>query len=218
VEPKAMQPKTLQEAIKHFSDEQECIDAVAAMRWPEGVRCPDCDSNFLGEKAANPYYLKTQKRWKCRNCRRQFSVKVGTIFEDSPIPLQKWLPALWMLVSCKNGISSYELHRDLGVTQKTAWFMLHRLRLALFQGIHKVGGDGSEVEVDETYVGGKMRNMHAKRRKAIRHVHGGGIHVANKTPVVGMLDSTAGQVEFVKARTEWNLRRGRAVSSVPLRG
>ncbi len=100
-------PKTLQQAIQYFSDEQVCIDAVAAMRWPDGPRCPDC----YKENGQNPYYLKTQKRWKCRYCRRQFSVKVETIFEDSPIPLQKWLPALWMLISCKNGISSHEIHR-----------------------------------------------------------------------------------------------------------
>src|ERR1035441_4780241 len=121
-------PKTLQQAIQYFSDEQTCIDAVAFMRWPEdGPCCPDC----LGDNRKNPYYLKTQRRWKCRYCRRQFSVKVETIFEDSPISLQKWLPALWMLVSCKNGVSSYEIHRALGVSQKTGWFMLHRLRLAL---------------------------------------------------------------------------------------
>ncbi len=120
-------PQTLQEAIQYFSDEQVCIDAVAMLRWPDGPRCPDCHL----DDAKNPYYLKTQKRWKCRTCRRQFSVKVGTIFEESPIPLQKWLPALWMLVNCKNGVSSYEIHRDLGVSQKTAWFMLHRLRVVL---------------------------------------------------------------------------------------
>src|ERR1035438_8392965 len=123
-------PKTLQEAIQFFSEEQVCIDAVAMMRWPDGAECPDC----RGEDKKSPYYLKTQKRWKCRSCRRQFSVKVGTIFEDSPIILQKWLPALWMVCNCKNGVSSHELHRALGVTQKTAWFMLHRLRLALRSG------------------------------------------------------------------------------------
>ena len=117
-------PKTLQQAIQLFTDEQVCIDAVAAMRWPDGADCPHC-------QAKEPYYLATQKRWKCRSCRKQFSVKVGTIFEDSPIPLQKWLPALWMLVNDKNGISSYELHRALGISQKSAWFVLHRLRLVL---------------------------------------------------------------------------------------
>src|ERR1700682_2859323 len=113
-------PKTLQQAIQYFRDEQVGIDAVAAMRWPDGPRRPDCPRR----DAMNPYYLKTQKRWKCRSCRRQFSVTVEAIFEDSPIPLQKWLPALWMLINCKNGISSHEMARDLGVTQKTLRLML----------------------------------------------------------------------------------------------
>ena len=117
-------PKTLLEAVQYFSDEQVAIDAVALMRWPDGPQCPECF-------AFKPYYLKTQKRWKCRECRGQFSVKVGTIFEDSPIPLSKWLPALWMLVACKNGVSSWEIHRSLGITQKSAWFVLHRLRMVL---------------------------------------------------------------------------------------
>ncbi|MFZ3264181.1 MAG: IS1595 family transposase [Terriglobales bacterium] len=180
-------PKTLQQAIQYFSDEQICIDAVAAMRWPDGPRCPDC----LGADAKNPYYLKTQKRWKCRNCRRQFSVKVETIFEDSPIPLQKWLPALWMLISCKNGISSHEIHRHLGVSQKSAWFMLHRLRLALKTGAMgtKLGGpECGGVEVDETFIGGKLKNMHRDRRErfAAQSGHTGG--PTGKAIVMGMLD------------------------------
>lgn len=177
-------PKTLQEAIQYFSDEQVCVDAVALMRWMDGAHCPDCWTPG-GDKGRNPYYIKTQKRWKCRDCRRQFSVKVGTIFEDSPIPLQKWLPALWILVSCKNGVSSWELHRALGVSQKSAWFMLHRLRLALKTEGHvfKMGGkDSGGVEVDETFVGGKVRNMHKERRAKF----GGG--VTGKTVVMGMLD------------------------------
>ena len=186
-------PNTLLEAIQYFSDEQVCIDAVAIMRWPDGPRCPDC----VRANGMNPYYLKTQKRWKCRYCRRQFSVKVETIFEDSPIPLQKWLPALWMLVSCKNGVSSWEIHRALGVTQKTAWFMLHRLRLALRTGDMgtKLGGKESEgVEIDETFVGGKVRNMHRDRRIrfAAESGHAGG--ATGKTIVMGMLDREARQV------------------------
>ena len=109
-----LKPKTLQQAIKHFSDEQVCIDTIATLRWPSGPVCPKCAS-------AEHYYLATQKRWKCKKCSKQFSVKVGTIFEDSPISLDKWLTALWMLVNCKNGISSYEVARDLGITQKSAW-------------------------------------------------------------------------------------------------
>jgi transposase-like protein len=180
-------PKTLQQAIQYFSDEQVCIDAVAAMRWPDGPRCPDCPRR----DAMNPYYLKTQKRWKCRSCRRQFSVKVETIFEDSPIPLQKWLPALWMLISCKNGISSHEIHRHLGVSQKSAWFMLHRLRLALKTGAFgtKLGGtESGGVEVDESFIGGKLKNMHRDRRErfAAQSGHTGG--ATGKAIVMGMLD------------------------------
>ncbi len=181
-------PQTLQQAIQYFSDEQVCIDAVAAMRWPQGAQCPDCWTPG-GELGRKPYYLKTQKRWKCRDCRRQFSVKVGSIFEDSPISLQKWLPALWMLVACKNGISSYEISRDLAVSQKTAWFMLHRLRLALKTEsfAYKIGGkDSGGVEVDETFVGGKFINMHKERRQRLSNIggHAGG----SKTIVQGMLD------------------------------
>ena len=163
------QPKTLQQAIRHFSDEQVCIDTVAALRWPNGPVCPAC-----GHK--EHYYLKSQLRWKCKECYKQFTVKLGTIFEDSPLPLSKWLIALWMLVNCKNGISSYEVARDLGVSQKAAWFMCHRLRLALQSGsFTKLGGPGSEVESDETYIGGKSRNMHKSRRLRI-------IQKRNETP------------------------------------
>ena len=171
-------PKTLQQAIRHFSDEQVCIDTVAKMRWPNGPVCPACEHK-------EHYYLKSQRRWKCKECGRQFSVKLGTIFEDSPLSLDKWLCGLWMLVNCKNGISSYEVGRDLGVTQKSAWFMLHRLRLALQQGsLVKLGGKGSTVEVDETFIGGKARNMHLSKR-AQRITGTGG---KDKTPVVGILE------------------------------
>lgn len=183
-------PKTLQEAIKYFSDEQVCIDTVAALRWPDGPKCPACEKT-------DHYYLKTQKRWKCKECGRQFSVKLGTIFEDSAITLDKWLISLWMLVNCKNGVSSYEIHRSLGITQKSAWFVLQRLRLALRDGsMEKLGGGGSEVEVDETFVGQKSINMHKSRKlkfqkersetpdwksKASSRWYG-------KTAVMGMLD------------------------------
>jgi len=171
-------PKTLLEAIQFFQDEQVCIDAVASMRWLDGPVCPECET-------PNPYYLKTQKRWKCRECRIQFSVKRGTIFEDSPISLTKWLPALWLLVNCKNGVSSYEVARDLGVTQKSAWFMLQRLRLVLKSGsMAKLGGNGGPVEMDETFIGGKVKNMHKSRRvKGMNYQSGNG-----KAIVMGMLE------------------------------
>jgi transposase-like protein len=171
-------PKTLQQAIRYFSDEQVCIDTVAALRWPNGPVCPACEKT-------DHYYLKTQKRWKCKECGRQFSVKLGTIFEDSPIPLDKWLTGLWMLVNCKNGISSYEVGRDLGITQKSAWFMVHRLRLALQSGsVMKMGANGGEIEVDETFIGGKARNMHLDVRE--RRITGTG--GKDKTAVVGILE------------------------------
>lgn len=186
-------PKTLQEAIQFFSDEQVCIDAVAQMRWPDGPRCPDCETE-------NPYYIKTQKRWKCRECRRQFSVKVGTIFEDSAISLCKWLPALWLLVNCKNGVSSYEISRNLGVTQKSAWFMLQRLRLVLKTGsMNKMGGNGP-IEVDETFIGGNQKNMHKERK--LRYQKHGGSH--GKAIVMGMLDRENRQV---RAKVIPNVKR-----------
>ena len=170
-------PETLLEAIQYFADEDVALAFVANLRWPSGEQaCPKCGS--VGEH----YFLKTRRVWKCRDCRKQFSIKVGTIFEDSPVKLSKWLPAVWMLVNCKNGISSYELARDLGVTQKTAWFMLHRIRLAMQDGsVEKMTG---EVEVDETYIGGKAKNMHLARRKRI--IHGTGGH--DKTAVMGLLE------------------------------
>lgn len=152
-------PTTLQQAILYFSDYANCHTAVAGIRWPDGVvKCPTCGS----EKVT---YLQNARVWKCysKHPKAKFSLKVGTVFEDSPIPLQKWLPALWLITNCKNGISSYELGRALGVTQKTAWFMLHRLRLALQATAgRKFGGD---VEADESYIGGRARNMHAKKKK-----------------------------------------------------
>lgn len=173
-------PKTLQQAILFFADDENCRKAVEAIRWPDGVvKCPTCGS----EKVA---YLANQRRWKCyaKHPKAQFSLKVGTIFEDSPIGLEKWLPALWLLVNCKNGISSYELARALGVTQKTAWFMLSRLRLALQS---EDGGKlGGTVEVDETFIGGKARYMHAakKRRMGISQ----GSSMAGKVAVLGLLE------------------------------
>jgi len=198
-------PKTLLEAIQYFSDEQVCIDAVAEMRWPDGPICPECNTG-------NPYYIKTQKRWKCRECRIQFSVKRGSIFEDSPISLTKWLPTMWLLVNCKNGISSYEVSRDLGVTQKTAWFMLHRLRLVLKAGGGFMfgSGEGGEVEVDETFVGGKAINQHKSRRIALQKARTevpawkAVDRYPGKTAVMGLLDRETRQV---RAKVIPNVRR-----------
>ncbi len=186
------QPKTLQAAIQHFSDEQVCIDTVAALRWPDGVTCPAC-----GHK--EHYYLKTQKRWKCKDCNRQFSVKLGTIFEDSPLGLDKWLLAMWMIANCKNGVSSYEIHRAIGVTQKSAWFMLHRIRVAMKSGsILKLGSEGGPVEADETFVGPDPRKMHKKRRAEILAIAGNDRSKNNRAPgktiVMGMLDRNMRQV------------------------
>jgi transposase-like protein len=196
-------PNTLLQAIQYFSDEQVCIDTVAGMRWPDGVKCPHCDT-------PNPYYLKTQKRWKCRDCRVQFSVKVKSIFEDSPVSLTKWLPALWLLVNCKNGVSSWELHRALGVTQKTAWFMLQRLRLVL-----KGGGwekmQGGPIEVDETFVGGELKNMHSEKKA--RYRKRGGTY--GKAIVMGMLDRQTGKVRAkVVPNTKSKTLHGEIVSHV----
>ena len=153
------EPQTLQEAIVHFSNAENCLNYLVARRpeWKNGVVCPVCGSATVG-------FLKKQLRWQCsvRHPKRQFSVKIGTIMEDSPIGLDKWLPAIWMLQNSKNGISSCEIARALGVTQKTAWFLLHRIRLAQ-QGKYS-GKLSGHVEVDETFIGGKARNMHASKR------------------------------------------------------
>jgi hypothetical protein len=174
-------PTTLQEAIERFADPDFCHAYMVEMRWPDGVvTCPVCNK-------PDPRYLAKQRRFECRgkHPRKQFSVKVGTIFEDSPIPLKSWLLAVWQISNCKNGISSYELARALGVTQKTAWFMNHRIRLAM-QG--EDGGKlGGEVEVDETYIGGKARNMNRSQRQ--RNLAGAGFKNAwaGKVAVMGLL-------------------------------
>ncbi len=170
-------PRTLQEAAKAFADEQFCIDIIAAMRWADGQAvCPKC-------REKNNHFMASRKVWQCKNkeCKKQFSVKVGTIFEDSAIALEKWLMAMWLLVNAKNGISSYELHRTIGITQKSAWFVLHRVRDAMTVGsIEKLSG---EIECDETYVGGKSKNMHVKKRKELQMTRG----YKQKTGVFGMV-------------------------------
>lgn len=174
-------PKSLLQATRYFADPDVCVEFVAAMRWPDGVVCPWCGGNGAG-------FVKTRRIWKCKHkdCRKQFSVKQGTIFEDSPIPLDKWLMAIWLVVNCKNGISSYEIARDLKLTQKSAWFVLHRVRLALRDGsLEKMGGDGSPVEVDEAFIGPNPQRMHASRRLKLQKAITQRTH---KTAVMGMLD------------------------------
>jgi transposase-like protein len=167
-------PTSLIEAIRYFADLDVATEFVAKLRWPNGPVCPRCGCTEYS-------YLTTRRLWKCKGCKKQYSVKLGTIFEDSPLGLDKWLPAVWLIANSKNGISSHELARALGVTQKSAWFMLHRIRLAMKTGSFlKLSG---EVEVDETYIGGKARNMHASERKRKGIV--AGRHSGNKTPVLG---------------------------------
>jgi transposase-like protein len=182
------EPQSLQEAIVHFADPVNCVNYLVAHRpeWKNGIICPKCGSSKIG-------FLKNQLRWQCnsRHPKRQFSVKVGTIMEDSPIGLDKWLPAMWLILNCKNGISSCEIARALNVTQKTAWFMLHRIRLAQ-QG--KQGGKLSgEVEIDETFIGGKARNMHKAKRARVVTGTGG----KDKTAVMGILERGGNVRAFV---------------------
>jgi transposase-like protein len=154
-------PNTLLEAVRYFSDLDTCREFLVGLRWPDGVTCPHCG-------ATNVHWMEKAKQWKCysKDCRKKFSVKVGTIFEDSPIGLDKWLAAIWVQVNAKNGVSSYEIHRAFGVTQKTAWFMEQRIRLAM-----QDNGGGfltGQVEVDETLIGGKLRNMHPQKKALAR--------------------------------------------------
>jgi transposase-like protein len=166
----------LHEAIQYFSDPDRCLEFIAALRWPNGPVCPRCDCN------ENIAFINTRKLWRCRACQKQFSVKVGTIFEESPIALDKWCVAAWLIGNCKNGVSSCEVARDLGVTQKTAWFMLHRIRRAMRTGsFAKLSG---EVEADESFIGGKARNMHKSKREEKITGTGG----KDKTIVMGMVE------------------------------
>jgi transposase-like protein len=174
-------PTTLLEAVAYFSDLKRAHEHFEAVRWPKGAVCPrkDCQSKNVGKMSAK----QGRRRWRCRACRRDFTAKVGTIFEDSPLGLDKWLPTIWMLSSMKNGISSMELSRALGVTQKTAWFMLHRVRVALkLRSFDKLTG---EVEADETFVGGRLRH----KRRTHYHIASGmkPVGPVGKTPVLGIM-------------------------------
>lgn len=174
-------PRTLQEATVYFANPDNCIAYMVSKRWPDGVvTCPTC-----GRK--DVVFLTNQRKWQCKSvhAKRQFSAKVGTIFEDSALPLEKWLVAVWMITNCKNGVSSYEIHRALGVTQKTAWFMLHRIRLAMqTEKVGKLGGGRKEVEADEAFIGGASRFMHPERRKRMITARG----VKDKATAFGILE------------------------------
>jgi transposase-like protein len=181
-------PANLLGAMRYFADPDVCVDFMAQVRWPNGVVCPHCASDRNS-------YLKKRRIWKClnRDCYKQFSVKTQSVFEDSPIALDKWVAAVWLIVNCKNGVSSYEIARYVGVTQKSAWFMLHRIRLGLKKGDWgKMGGSGGPVEVDEAYIGGNPKNMHRSRRWALKGKFGVGGN--NKTAVMGMVDRDTRQV------------------------
>src|SRR5579875_43762 len=194
-------PQTLQEAVVYFADQQRAHDHFVRIRWPHGVACPR-----MGCGSADVLRLKSpaRPRFRCKDCKRDFTAKVGTIFEDSPIPLTKWLPAIWMIANCKNGISSMELHRALGVTQKTAWFMLHRIRVAM--GIAPDKPLSGEIEADETFIGGKRGAMgHRSRsgRRALAHGPSTG-----KTIVFGMIQrSTEAERSKVHALVVPDYRR-----------
>jgi transposase-like protein len=173
------EPNTLQEAVLYFASPDNCREYLVAHRWPKGVTCPRCGSDSV---IFQPKY----NRWQCgkKHPLRQFTSKTGTIFEDSPLGLDKWLMAMWQVVNCKNGVSSYEIHRAIGVTQKTAWFMDHRIRVAL--GMATPDKLSGHVEADETFIGGKARNMH-KGKRAARITGRGG---TDKTAVMGILQRT----------------------------
>jgi transposase-like protein len=183
-----MGPNTLQEAVIYFANADNCREYLVAHRWPKGVVCPRCGGTKV-------LFQAKYNRWQCgsKHPLRQFTSKTGTIFEDSPLGLDKWLLAMWQVVNCKNGVSSYEVHRAIGVTQKTAWFMDHRIRLALGLGSStKLGG---EVEIDETFIGGKARNMHKAKRA--RKIKGSGPE--GKEIVMGMMERGADGTSQVRA-------------------
>jgi transposase-like protein len=198
-------PRTLQQAIVYFSDKDRAFQYALNYRWPNGlVSCPRCGS----EKHA---FIKTRSIWQCYGCKKQFSLKIGTIFEDSPITLDKWMMVAWMLTNCKNGVSSYEIARSIGITQKSAWFMLHRIREAMKISNKPLLGsnEGGEVEVDEAYVGGKPRNMHLSRKLKIQKELSKVPAWKNttsrgKTPIMGMFDRNTREV---RAKVVPNTRR-----------
>jgi transposase-like protein len=213
-------PKTLLDAVRYFSNPVNCREYMVSRRWPNGVTCPQC-----GSKAV--YFDSGRNGWECktRHPKRKFTLKTGTIFEDSALGLDKWLPCVWIIANAKNGVSSHEIARSLGVTQKTAWFMLQRIRLAMQDDTTGTGGKlGGEVEVDETFIGGKARNMHAAKRKALiasiptkRTEYQRGkpvMPLANKVTVLGMLERNADGPSRVRTMTVTGTKRHQLTSKV----
>jgi transposase-like protein len=187
------EPQSLQDAVVYYSNPDKCIEYLASHRWPDGkVICPGCGSESVS-------YNANRRTWKCssHHSKREFSIKVGTIMEDSPIPLDKWLVTMWLVSNCKNGVSSYEIHRDVRVSQKSAWFMLHRIRLAMQD--EKGGKLSGEIEADETFIGGKARNMH----KSVHARRIGGTGGRDKAAVMGILERGG----TIKAMVVPNVRR-----------
>jgi transposase-like protein len=196
-------PKTLLDAVRYYTDPKVCFETMLAVKWPDGrIVCPKCGGDAVG--------VVTSRRLlqcKAKDCRKQFSVKVDTIFEDSPLGLDKWFVAVWCIANAKNGISSHELGRALGVTQKTAWFMLHRIRRAMkLKTFRKLNG---EVEGDETFIGGKAKNMHASRREKL--IRGRG--AVNKAIIQGLLERTQG--DDVSEFRGWVVRDTSADEMIP---
>jgi len=206
---KPQDPTSLLEAVRYFSDPDVALDFVRRFRWEDGEPyCPHCGCYELS-------FLTTRRIWKCRNpqCRRQFSAKVGTIFEDSPLGWDKWLPAMWLLANSKNSVSSHELARALRVTQKTAWFMFHRIRDAMATGtFDKLDG---EVEADETYVGGKLGNMHRRVREAKGYGKGAGM-ASDKTAVAGLVERGGRVRAFPVASTDYVTMEDNVIRNVAI--
>jgi transposase-like protein len=198
------EPQTLVEAIRYFADPDTTLRTMVELRWPDGVACPTCGR-------ADVKFIATRRMWECKGAhpRKQFSAKVGTIFEDSPLGLDKWFAAIWLISNCKNGVSSYEIHRGIGVTQKTAWFMLHRIRLAMQTGTFiKSGGD---FEADETFIGGHAKNMSAKRHA--KTITGSG--VKGKEVIMGVLRRGAGgEPSKIAAEHVSNRKKGTVQAAV----
>jgi len=204
-------PESLLEAVRYFADERRAHDFLVQIRWPGGVRCAHCNSDRVGKLVVSGKSGKERRIWNCKACKRQFTAKLGTIFQDSPLPLSKWLPAVWLVVNAKNGVSSHELARSLKITQKSAWHLGHRIRTAIQRGGGIVRLDGV-VECDESFIGGLARNMHTNKREKKITVTGG----ANKTAVMGLLQRHSEKIPVsrVIAQVIPNVRRSVLIGAI----